>query len=161
MIWLLIPAFLFVMAIIAGISTRDANYFWGWTTAAIIVSVILLIPTGVCTYHVLDHRVNIQRIQDDIVAKRAEYEDVKADIEACIKSYPLEKGGFENLSRTFLLRLPEVKSDVLLAKKISHLAKLRNDVFQLTQNLNATKAKLRWHESRWFSMTLADPCLKK
>jgi hypothetical protein len=161
MIWLLIPILLIVIGIIHSRSADEKEIFWIWFAVGVAISLIIVISMVICTSEVLSFKINIPRIQKNLEAKQIEYDKVNADADACIEKYPLEELWSEKISRTFLLRLPEVKGDTLLKEKMDKLERIQKDIFELKAELNQTQANLDWHKARWVSTTLASPYMEK
>ncbi|MBT3397852.1 hypothetical protein HOA55_04590 [archaeon] len=154
----LIPIISLFWAYFANRQKKD--YTPGLVAVGVIGLIALLIPTIAATFRVYNAQVNMRTIQRNIVAKQAEYKKVENCADASIAKYPLEKGLFGSLSRTLLLKMPEIRGDSLLVAKLKQMAELEDEIYKLNVELNENKGCLDWH-SAWFSMSLISPYPEK
>jgi hypothetical protein len=118
---------------------------------AVVFLIIGLIAFLIGNSLVVSYKTEIPQIEKDIVVCQENYEEVNKIIEKFVKCYPMEKELYDNFHKlNFLLKLPEIKSDVLLAKQINTLTDLKSEIASLKCKINTNKQALEWHEKMGF-----------
>lgn len=159
MIWLLIAVVLLIAAIvhhkIEGTRNWDTSFLWLITSVCIGIVWFTLICGF--TGGIIHLNEDLIAEQQNLVVYEDEYRAISETLLSHLERYPQEKEMFAEITPTFLLKLPEIKSDKVLVGMAEKVIARQRHIYICKRNINKTKATLRKYDHPWIVPTLIRP----
>ncbi|MDP8211724.1 MAG: hypothetical protein P9X22_00350, partial [Candidatus Zapsychrus exili] len=122
----------------------NSNTYFTFLVITLVVGIIVFISGNCC---IITYKTEIHMWEKDIVACQENYEEVHSIMKDFLKDYPMEKEVYDNFKNlSFLLHLPEVKSNILLSEQINNLKELKCEIKLLRFKINSHQQNLEWHK---------------
>ena len=124
----------------------DDDIFPVIATIGIIVFAIIGVSAMIMNPFVMGLNVQGQYRYDNIEILEERYQQQKDFIMIYTEKYPMEEKMLSDFNPAVLLKLPEIKSDVLIVAAIDKILQIQDDIYKEKMYLNTVNKNLRFHK---------------